>query len=60
MCISAIIIYVLSEYIIRIFSEDLDVIYYGSSYLKIAAFIGPIYPVFFISHALFTALKKHS
>lgn len=58
MCISAIIIYVLSEYIIRIFSEDLDVIYYGSSYLKIAAFIGPIYPVFFISHALFTALKK--
>ena len=31
---------------------------FGSSYLKIAAFIGPIYPVFFISHALFTALKK--
>ena len=26
--------------------------------MKIAAFIGPIYPVFFISHALFTALKK--
>ena len=31
---------------------------FGSSYLKIAAFVGPIYPVFFISHALFTALKK--
>ena len=47
-----------SEYIIRIFSSDLEVIKYGSNYLKIAAFIGPIYPVFFISHALFTALKK--
>ena len=31
---------------------------FGSTYLKIAAFIGPIYPIFFISHALFTALKK--
>ena len=26
--------------------------------MQIAAFIGPIYPIFFISHALFTALKK--
>ena len=58
MCFSGIIIYILSEPIIRIFSNDLEVINYGSSYLKIAAFIGPIYPVFFISHALFTALKK--
>tara|TARA_Y100001970_G_scaffold33426_1_gene41545 strand:- start:70 stop:1443 length:1374 start_codon:yes stop_codon:yes gene_type:complete len=58
MCISAIIIYVSSESIIRIFTSDLEVIKFGSSYLKIAAFIGPIYPVFFISHALFTALKK--
>ena len=58
MCFSGVIIYVLSEPIIRIFSNDLEVIKYGSSYLKIAAFIFPIYPVFFISHALFTALKK--
>ena len=58
MCIAGVIIYVLSEPIIGIFSNDLEVIKYGSSYLKIAAFIGPIYPVFFISHALFTALKK--
>jgi len=58
MCIAGVIIYILSEPIIRIFSNDLEVIKYGSSYLKIAAFIGPIYPVFFISHALFTALKK--
>ena len=58
MCIAGLVIFVLSEHIIRIFSNDLEVIKYGSNYLKIAAFIGPIYPVFFISHALFTALKK--
>ena len=58
MCVSGVLIYIFSESIIRIFSNDLEVIKYGSSYLKIAAFIGPIYPVFFISHALFTALKK--
>tara|TARA_A100001011_G_scaffold391866_1_gene478206 strand:+ start:4588 stop:5961 length:1374 start_codon:yes stop_codon:yes gene_type:complete len=58
MCVAGIILYIFSEPIIRIFSNDLEVIKYGSSYLKIAAFIGPIYPVFFISHALFTALKK--
>ena len=58
MCVAGVVIYIFSESIIRIFSNDLEVIKYGSSYLKIAAFIGPIYPVFFISHALFTALKK--
>ena len=58
MCIAGITIYILSEPIMRIFSSDLEVIKYGSSYLKIAAFIGPVYPVFFITHALFTALKK--
>ena len=58
MCLAGIIIYLLSESIISIFSNDFEVIKFGSTYLKIAAFIGPIYPVFFISHALFTALKK--
>ncbi len=60
MCISGIVIFFLAESIVKIFSNDLEVIKYGSTYLKIAAFIGPIYPVFFISHALFTALKKTS
>tara|TARA_Y100001970_G_scaffold293837_1_gene443700 strand:+ start:4793 stop:6166 length:1374 start_codon:yes stop_codon:yes gene_type:complete len=58
MFIAGIIIFFSSEAIVRIFSQDLEVIKYGSTYLKIAAFIGPIYPVFFITHALFTALKK--
>ena len=58
MCFSGTIIYLLSEPIIRIFSNDLEVIKFGSSYLKITAFICPVYPIFFISHALFAALKK--
>ena len=58
MCFSGIIIYLLSESIISIFSNDLEVIKFGSSYLKITAFICPVYPIFFISHALFAALKK--
>jgi len=58
MCFSGIIIYLLSEPIISIFSNDPEVIEFGSSYLKITAFICPIYPVFFISHALFAALKR--
>ena len=58
MCFSGIIIYLLSEPIMRIFSSDLEVIKFGSSYLKITAFICPVYPIFFISHALFAALKK--
>ncbi len=60
MCLAGIIIFLLSEQIIGIFSNNLEVINYGSTYLKIAAFIGPILPVFFISHALFTALKRTS
>ena len=58
MCFSGVIIYLMSEPIIRIFSNDLEVIKFGSSYLKITAFICPVYPIFFISHALFAALKK--
>ena len=58
MCLSGIIIFLLSEYIVGLFTNDLEVIKFGSNYLRIAAFIGPIYPVFFISHALFTSLKK--
>ena len=58
MCLSGIIIFLLSEYIVSLFTNDLEVIKFGSNYLRIAAFIGPIYPVFFISHALFTSLEK--
>ena len=58
MIFSGFVIFLLSEIIISLFSNNAEVIKFGSNYLKIAAFIGPIYPVFSISHALFTALKK--
>ena len=60
MCFAGVIIYLFSESIIHIFSNDLEVIKFGSQYLKIAVFIIPIYPVFFISNAFFTAVKKTS
>ena len=58
MCMSGVLIFIFAEIIMGIFSSDLEVLKYGKTYLQIAAFIGPIYPIFFISHALFTALKK--
>ena len=58
MCISGIIIYILSEPIVRIFSDDLEVIKYGSTYLKIAAFIAQSCQFFlFLMHYL-PRLKK--
>ena len=60
MCFAGVTIYLFSESIVHIFSNDLEVIKFGSQYLKIAAFIIPIYPVFFISNAFFTAVKKTS
>ena len=58
MCLSGVILFISSEQIIQIFSSDLEVIKHGSSYLKIAAFIGPIYPVFLFPMLYSTALKK--
>ena len=46
MCLSGILIFIFAEIIISIFSSDLEVLKYGVTYLKIAAFIGPIYPIF--------------
>ena len=60
MCFAGVIIYLFSESIIHIFSNDLEVIKFGSQYLKIVAFTIPVYPVFFISNAFFTAVKKTS
>ena len=43
---------------IKLFTENLEVIKFGTQYLKIAAFIGPIYPIFFITNAFFQGIKK--
>ena len=58
MIISGFIIYNLSNYIPPYFTNNEDIINYTSQYLKIAAFIGPTYPIFLITSALFQALKK--
>ena len=47
-----------SNYIMYFFSDNDEIIFYGSTYLKIAAFAGPCYPIFFISSALLQGLKK--
>jgi putative MATE family efflux protein len=58
MIIGGTIIYLLSGIVMGFFTDDPEQIYSGSQYLKIAAFIGPGYPIFFISGALFQGLKK--
>jgi len=60
MIISGLIIFVFADRIVSIFSDNQEVIYYGSSYLKISALIFPAYPIFFISNGFFMAIKKSS
>ncbi len=58
MVIAGIFVYLTSEIIISFFTNDPQVIQSGALYLQVAALIGPVYPVFFITSALFQALKK--
>jgi len=60
MIISGLIIFVSADRIVSIFSDNQEVINYGSSYLKISALIFPAYPIFFISNGFFMAIKKSS
>ena len=48
----------LRKCIIQLFTNDPDVVNYGVKYLKIAALIGPVYPIFFITNAFFQGIKK--
>ena len=58
MILAGIFIYLTSEIIISFFTNDPQVIKSGALYLQVAALIGPVYPVFFITSALFQALKR--
>ena len=58
MVFAGVIIFLLADNIVSIFTDNREVISFGADYLKIAAFIGPVYPVFFITNALFQAIKK--
>ena len=58
MSVAGVFVFFTSSLIISFFTNDPEVIRTGAIYLKVAAFIGPIYPVFFITSALFQALKR--
>ncbi len=47
-----------AEFLVSQFTSNLEAIIHGTIYLKVAALIGPIYPIFFITTAVFQALKK--
>ena len=58
MLFSGILVYFTADIIPRFFSNDETVLEYGRRYLKIAAFILPAYPIFFLSNGFFMGLKK--
>lgn len=58
MIIGGLIIFISSTYVMSFFSDNEEIIYYGTAYLKIAAIAGPCYPIFYISSALLQGLKK--
>ncbi len=58
MILAGFVIFMLADNIVSIFTDNQKAIDFGADYLKVAAFIGPVYPVFFITNALFQAIKK--
>jgi len=58
MVISGIIIFFGAEFFVSLFTDNQEAVISGATYLKVAALIGPIYPVFFITTAVFQAVKK--
>lgn len=58
MLICSVIVFIFSNHITSVFSNDPIVIEYGGKYLKISAFVLTAYPIFFLSNGFFMALKK--
>ena len=55
---AGIILFFGAEFFVSQFTNNQEAIVHGAIYLKVAALIAPIYPVFFITTAVFQALKK--
>jgi Na+-driven multidrug efflux pump len=55
---AGIILFFGAEFFVSQFTDNVEAIKHGAIYLKVAALIGPIYPIFFITTAVFQALKK--
>jgi len=58
MVCAGIILFFGAEFFVSLFTDNLEAVKHGAIYLKVAALIGPIYPVFFITTAVFQAVKK--
>ena len=58
MICAGIVIFFGAEFLVSLFTDNSEAIKHGAIYLKVAALIGPIYPVFFITTAVFQAVKK--
>ena len=58
MVLAGVILFFGAEFFVSQFTDNQEAIWHGAIYLKIAALIGPVYPVFFITTALFQAVKK--
>ncbi len=58
MAVAGIIIFFGAEFFVSLFTDNQEAVMSGAIYLKVAALIGPIYPVFFITTAVFQAVKK--
>ena len=58
MATAGIILFLGAEFFVSLFTDNQEAVKHGVIYLKVAALIGPIYPVFFITTAVFQAVKK--
>ena len=58
MVTAGIILFFGADFFVSLFTDNKEAIKHGAIYLKVAAFIGPIYPTFFITTAVFQAVKK--
>ena len=58
MAVAGIILFFGAEFFVSLFTDNQEAVKHGAIYLKVAALIGPIYPIFFITTAVFQAVKK--
>ena len=58
MFFASLLVFLLADVVTSLFSNNVEVIDYGSRYLRISAIVLPAYPLFFISNGFFMALKK--
>ena len=58
MFVCAFIIFFSAETAVSFFTNDKEIITYGTLYLQITCLMEPIYPIFFISNALIQGMKK--